>query len=63
VEGRDISATVRDEPEVNPHDALFTMNLINYEYSPDWIKHDGNEWRGVRTQRWSYARWRDGRTD
>jgi len=63
VEGRDLSATVRGEPEVNPHDALFTMNLINYEYSPDWIKHDGNEWRGVRTQRWSYARWRDGRTE
>lgn len=63
VEGRDLSAFLRGAPDAKEPEALFTMNLINYGYSPDWIRHDGNEWRGVRTPRWAYTRWLEGRTE
>ena len=38
-------------------DAALTMNFIRYH---DFLE-DGNEWRGVRTHQYSYARWLDGR--
>ena len=60
VEGVDLSAAFlgRDPPRVR--DAAFLMSLHNYVYSPNLIREDGHEWRGVRTHRHTFVQWRDG---
>lgn len=60
VEGYDLSAAWRGEmgaaKKGASQDAVLTMNFgATYDYLVD-----GDEWRGVRTQTHSYARWRDG---
>jgi arylsulfatase A-like enzyme len=54
VEGHDLSAAWRGD--ASKQDAVFTMNFTNH------FNHlsDGQEWRGVRTNTHSYARWLDG---
>lgn len=57
VEGRDLSDAWRGRPAAAEQDALLTMNFTNtYDYL-----QDGAEWRGVRTKRYSYARWLNGK--
>ncbi|MEL7239354.1 MAG: sulfatase, partial [Planctomycetota bacterium] len=56
-EGLDLSDAWRGEANAVQHESLFTMNFGGgYDNF-----YDGDEWRGVRTQRWSYAKWLDGR--
>jgi len=60
VEGIDLSsAFVGEEPGV-ARDAAYLMNFINYRNSPNLIRTDGNEWRGLRTHRHTYVEWREG---
>ena len=54
VEGRDLSPAVRGEPFAGNECAL-TMCITPF------AEYVGAPWRGVRTERYSYARWRDGR--
>jgi arylsulfatase A-like enzyme len=61
VEGLDLSADLRGLPGAPARDAALIMSFHNYTYSPNLIRHDGNEWRGVRTRRHTYVRWSDGR--
>ena len=57
VEGIDLAAAWCGEPDAPEQDAVLTMNFgATYDYLVD-----GNEWRGVRTQTHSYARWLDGK--
>ena len=56
VEGMDLSAAWRGEPEARRQEALFCMNFGN---GTDYFV-DGREWRGVRTRRWQYTVWLDG---
>ena len=58
VEGRDLAAAWRNEPGAAENDALLTMNFGGHHD----LFRDGGEWRGVRTKRYNYARWLDGRT-
>ena len=54
VEGRDLSPAVRGEPFAGNESAL-TMCIAPF------AEYVGAPWRGVRTERYSYARWLDGR--
>lgn len=55
-EGSDRSAAWQGEPNAREPESLFTMNFGGgYDNF-----RDGDEWRGVRTKRWSYAKWLDG---
>ena len=54
VEGRDLSPAVRGEP-FTAGDAALTMCIAPF------AEYVGAPWRGVRTARYSYARWLDGR--
>ena len=54
VEGRDLSRAVRGEP-ITGNDAALTMCIAPF------AEYVGAPWRGVRTERYSYARWLDGR--
>ncbi|MCE5327046.1 MAG: sulfatase [Planctomycetaceae bacterium] len=58
VEGMDLSDTWLARPGAARQEALLTMNYI--AGWPGYLT-SGNEWRGVRTRRHSYARWLDGR--
>jgi hypothetical protein len=59
VEGHDLSASWRGSPGAFEQDAVLTMNFgSSYDYLVD-----GQEWRGVRTKRYAYARWLDGRSE
>ena len=53
-EGRDLSPAVRGEPFAGNESAL-TMCIAPF------AEYVGAPWRGVRTERYSYARWLDGR--
>lgn len=56
IEGHDLSAAWKGEPDAFEQDAVLTMNFTaSYDYL-----EDGKEWRGVRTKRYSYTRWLDG---
>jgi arylsulfatase A-like enzyme len=59
VEGHDLSAAWRGERGAFEQEAVLTMNFSS-RY--DWIGN-GQEWRGVRTRRYNYARWLDGRQE
>jgi arylsulfatase A-like enzyme len=63
VEGYDLSAAWRGERRgargAFEQEALLTMNFSS-RY--DWIGN-GQEWRGVRTRRYNYAAWLDGRRE
>ena len=54
VEGRDLSPAVRGEPCAGNESAC-TMCIAPF------AEYRGAPWRGVRTERYSYARWLDGR--
>ena len=54
VEGRDLSPAVRGEPFTG-NESAFTMCIAPF------AEYVGAPWRGVRTERYSYARWLDGR--
>ena len=54
VEGRDMSPAIRGEPFAAPEHAL-TMCIAPF------AEYVGAPWRGVRSARYSYARWLDGR--
>ncbi|MCE5279646.1 MAG: sulfatase [Planctomycetaceae bacterium] len=58
VEGIDLSQAWLGQIGAPQQEALLTMNYI--AGWPGYLT-TGNEWRGVRTQRHSYARWLDGR--
>ena len=54
IDGRDLSPAVRGEPFAGNESAL-TMCIAPF------AEYRGAPWRGVRTERYSYARWLDGR--
>lgn len=59
VEGRDLSPAWLGEEGAFEREALLTMNFgATYDYLVD-----GEEWRGVRTKRYSLAKWLDGTTE
>lgn len=60
VEGHNLADAVLGKEHAAEQEAVFMMNFSNFSYSPDWIRDSGNEWRGVRTKRYTYALWRDG---
>jgi arylsulfatase A-like enzyme len=60
VEGLDLSAALGGREPPRSRDAALIMSFHNFTYSPNLIRHDGNEWRGVRTPTHTYVRWRDG---
>lgn len=56
-EGNDLSEKLLSNTQNDEDEDVFIMNFINdYDYATD-----GNEWRGVRTKRYTYAKWLDGR--
>ena len=59
VEGYDLSGAWRGIQGAFEQDAVLTMN---FGASHDYLK-DGQEWRGVRSKRYSYARWLSGETE
>jgi arylsulfatase A-like enzyme len=60
VEGLDLSRALRGEAGARTRDDALIMSFHNYTYSPNLIRADGHEWRGVRTRRHTYVRWSDG---
>jgi len=56
VEGRDLSAAWKGEEGAFQREEIFTMN---FSAAYDYLE-DGEEWRGVRTKDYSFARWRNG---
>lgn len=59
VEGCDLSAAWRGEKNAFEQDAVLTMNFTAaYDYLVN-----GEEWRGVRTKDYSYAKWLNGLTE
>jgi arylsulfatase A-like enzyme len=60
VEGLDMSAAFLGSAPPVTRDAALTMSFHNYTYSPNLIREDGHEWRGVRTHRYAYVAWREG---
>ncbi len=59
VEGMDLSAAWRGEEGATEQEAVLCMNFGG---STDYFS-DGNEWRGVRTRRWQYSEWLNGRRE
>ena len=59
VEGVDLSAAWRGAADVSEQEAVLIMN---FSRKFDWFA-DGMEWRGVRSQRHSYARWLSGKSE
>lgn len=62
VEGYDLSAALAGGRPPRSRQSALLMSFHNYTYSPNLIRGDGHEWRGVRTLTHTYVRWRDGRT-
>ena len=59
VEGYDLSEAWRGRDGAFEQDAVLTMNFgAAYDYL-----EDGQEWRGVRTKRYAYARWLSGKVE
>lgn len=59
VEGHDLANAWRGWPGAFTQDAVLTMNFTKaYDYLVD-----GEEWRGVRTRDFAYARWLNGMTE
>jgi arylsulfatase A-like enzyme len=59
IEGIDLSDAWLGVPGAAEQEAVLTMN---FSAQFDWLA-DGLEWRGVRTPRYNYCRWLDGRTE
>ena len=59
IEGYDLSQAWQGVPEAFEQKAILTMN---FTASYDYLK-DGQEWRGVRTKRHTYARWLNGEVE
>jgi len=59
VEGYDLSGAWLGKFGSFEQDAILTMN---FSQSFDWFT-DGMEWRGLRTKRYSYAKWLNGKTE
>lgn len=57
LQGQDLSPTLLGIPQAEP-ESLFLMDMVRMDES-NWQNLD--EWRGVRTSRYTYARWIDGR--
>jgi arylsulfatase A-like enzyme len=57
IEGIDLSHALRGENGNGP-DSVFLMDLVPMD---EGIRLGINEWRGIRTKRYTYARWLDGR--
>ena len=55
----DLSAAWRGAAEVDEQEAVLIMN---FSRKFDWFA-DGMEWRGVRSQRYVYARWLSGQSE
>jgi len=55
MEGLDLSQAIRGEGGPR-HDSVPIMDILPTDQAAQW---GGKEWRGVRTQRYTYARWRD----
>ena len=56
IEGFDLSSAWRGVSGAFEQEGILTMNFTaSYDYL-----EDGQEWRGVRTKRYAYARWLDG---
>ena len=60
VEGVDLSEAFLGGKPARSRDDTLIMNFNNYAQSPNYIRTDGNEWRGVRTRRYTYVQWREG---
>lgn len=59
VEGYDLSAAWRNEPDAFQQNGILTMNFTAaYDYLVN-----GEEWRGVRTKDHSYAKWLNGQIE
>ena len=56
IEGHDLSDAWLGKPDAFQQEAVLTMNFSSRF---DWFA-DGLEWRGVRTKRYSYAKWLNG---
>ncbi len=59
VEGYDLSKRWIGEPDAFEQEGILTMNFSNLTGCHDHHA-GGNEWRGVRTKRYSYAKWLNG---
>ncbi len=59
VEGYDLSPVWRGAPDAFEQEAVLTMN---FTASFDYLV-DGDEWRGVRSKRYAYARWLNGKVE
>ena len=59
VEGMDLAGAWRGSEGAPQRQAMLTMNFNKtFDYFVD-----GDEWRGVRTERYNYSRWLDGRVE
>ena len=59
IEGQDKSHLVRGAASIDHEETAFIMNFSKWF---DWFQ-DGAEWRGVRSQNFTYTRWFSGRTE
>jgi len=60
VEGIDLSDHLLRRQPAQERDAALIMSFLNYRESPNLIRSDGKEWRGVRTKKYTYVEWREG---
>lgn len=59
VEGFDLSESWQGKTDAFEQNAVLTMNFtVAYDYLID-----GGEWRGVRTKKYNYSRWLNGKTE
>jgi arylsulfatase A-like enzyme len=60
VQGRDLSHVIIGESGPPPPDSVYLQNMgPGWPTRTKWVGH----WRGVRTERWLYARWHDDERD
>ena len=59
IEGQDKSQALLGAASINVEETAFIMNFSKWF---DWFQ-DGAEWRGVRSQNFTYARWLNGTTE
>lgn len=59
IEGRDLSNYFLNQRKAENSNSAFIMNFSKWF---DWFR-DGAEWRGVRSQQYTYAQWLNGKTE
>lgn len=60
IEGYDLSESWKGEADAFEQEAILTMNFSKIDdYHDNFV--GGNEWRGVRTKRYSYVKWLNGK--